>query len=381
MKSWFALFILLCTCCACGVRSSKPSGDEELGPPDTPVERRTTGAGEWDSTAKMIAGLKAPASAGFTPEQMAEWKNHARSTDSEWKHLKGRYLNKVDLWASEHVKDAAKDGTAFYPFGGPDAATLLAVYPSAREYILIGLEPAGKLPASIDGYTPEYWSGVRQSLRSAVALGFFKTEEMEEDFSGDGVGGITPVLLLYIARSGFTVEDVEAVRISPRGGLVAAPDAPPVGREARGVTVFFADAGGHHRKLTYLGLNLSNTVKKRPDAMRFLQGLHSVNTLLKSASYLMHKSYFSTIRGVILAQSDVVVEDDSGIPFRFFHQDQWDVQLFGTYLEPIKLFSVWQQDDLKDAYLAPEVQPLGFGFGYRFKPDTSNLLLARRKSR
>jgi hypothetical protein len=329
----------------------------------------------------MIAGIKAPSSAGFTPEQMEEWKNHARATDSEWKHLKGRYLNKVDAWADEHVKDAAKDGTAFYPFGGPDAATLLAVYPSASEYILIGLEPAGKLPASMEGYTPEYWSGVRQSLRSAVALGFFKTEEMEEDFSGEGVGGITPVLLLYIARSGFTVEDVVPVRISPRGGLVAVTDPPPAGRQARGVTVFFADADGHQRKLTYLGLDLSNALKKRPDAMRFLQGLHSTKTLLKSASYLMHKSYFSTIRGIILAQSDVVVEDDSGIPFRYFHQDQWDVQLFGTYLEPIKLFSVWQQDDLKEAYSAPEVQPLRFGFGYRFRPDTSNLLLARRKSR
>ena len=95
----------------------------------------------------------------------------------------------------------------------------------------------------------------------------------------------------------------------------------------------------------------------------------------------MHKPYFSTIRGVILKQSDVVVQDDSGIPYRFFHDNEWDVQLFGTYSEPIKLFSDWQQDDLKDAYAAPNIQPLGFGYGYRFKPDTSNLLLARRRAK
>jgi hypothetical protein len=327
----------------------------------------------------MIAGLKAPSNAGLTPEQRDEWKRHARATDSEWKLLQSRYLGKIDSWASQNVKDAAKDGVAFYPFGGPDAATLLAVYPSALEYIMIGLEPAGKLPDSIDGYTPEYWAGVRQSLRSAVALGFFKTEEMEEDFSGEGVGGITPVLLLYIARSGFTIEDVMPVQVTPRGGLVAAPDSPPVKREVRGVTIFFSDAKGRQSKLTYLGLNLSDTVKKRPDAMHFLEQLHSVKTLLKSASYLMHKSYFSTIRRFILTQSDVVVEDDSGIPFRFFHENEWDVQLFGKYSEPIKLFADWQQDDLKEAYMSPNIQPLGFGFGYRFKPDTSNVLLARRK--
>ena len=293
--------------------------------------------------------------------------------------MKARYLSKIDSWASHNLKDEANAGVAFYPFGGPDAATLLAVYPSALEYIMIGLEPAGKLPDSMDGYTPEYWSGVRQSLRSAVALGFFKTEEMEEDFSGEGVGGITPVLLLYVARSGFTVEDVVPVQVSPRGGLVPASTAPPVKREVRGVTIFFSDASGRQRKLTYLGLNLSDTVKKRPDAMRFLEQLRSVKTLLKSASYLMHKSYFSTIRRVILAQSDVVVEDDSGIPFRFFHEEEWDVELFGTYSEPIKLFSDWQQDDLKGAYSSRSIQALGFGFGYRFRPDTSNLMLARRK--
>lgn len=382
MKSRLVLSILLCACCACGVRSSGPSGpsgEAALGPPEKPIERRTAVSNEWDSTARMIAGLKSPSNASLTPEQKAEWTRHARATDSEWKLLKARYLAKIDAWASENVKDAAKDSVAFYPFGGPDAATLLAVYPSASEYIMIGLEPAGKLPESLDGYTPEYWSGVRQSLRSAVALGFFKTEEMEEDFSGEGVGGVTPVLLLYIARSGFTVEDVLPVQVTPRGGLVPAPDAPPVKREVRGVTIFFSDAGGSQRKLTYLGLNLSDTVKKRPAALRFLEQLHSVKTLLKSASYLMHKSYFSTIRRVILTQSDVVVEDDSGIPFRFFHENEWDVRLFGTYSEPIKLFSDWQQDDLKEAYVSPGIQPLGFGFGYRFRPDTSNLLLARRK--
>ncbi len=327
----------------------------------------------------MIAGLSAPSNANLTAEQKAEWKNHARAADSEWKLLKARYLSKIDAWASQNVTNAAKDGVAFYPFGGPDAATLLAVYPSASEYIMIGLEPAGKLPDSIEGYTPAYWSGVRQSLRSAVALGFFKTEEMEEDFSGDGVGGITPVLLLYIARSGFTVEDLIPVEVTSRGGLVKAPDAPPAKREVRGVTIFFSDANGRQSKLTYLGLNLSDTIKKRPAALRYLEQLHSVKTLLKSASYLMHKPYFSTIRNVILQQSDVVVEDDSGIPFRFFHDNEWDVQLFGTYSEPIKLFADWKQDDLKDAYSSPGVQPLGFGFGYRFVPATSNLLLARRK--
>ena len=340
---------------------------------------RAAKSGEWDATAKMIAGLEAPRRIRMTPEQRAEWTQHARAAGMDWKRLKARYLDKIDHWASQNLKGAARDSVAFYPFGGPDAATVLAVYPEAREYVLIGLEPAGKLPESIDGYTPEYWSGVRQSLRSAVALGFFKTEEMEDDFSGEGVGGITPVLLLYIARSGFTVEDVAEVRVSPQGVVAAAPGPPLMKREIRGVTVFFSDTAGHQRKLTYLGLNLSDSLKKRPAAMQFLERLGRVKTLLKSASYLMHKSYFSTIRGVILKQSDVVVEDDSGIPFRFFHENDWEVRLFGTYTKPIPLFADWQQDDMAAAFAATAAPPLEFGFGYRFLPNTSNLLIALRK--
>ena len=378
MKAWVVATFLLCVCCACGVRKPEPSGDASA-PPEKPVERQAAKLSEWDSTAKMIAGLEAPHNGALTPEEKAEWTRHARATEQEWKRLKARYLDKIDHWAGQNLGDAAQGGMAFYPFGGPDAATVLAVYPTADEYIMIGLEPAGKLPDSIDGYTPEYWSGVRQSLRSAVALGFFKTEEMEDDFSGEGVGGITPVLLLYMARSGLTVEDVAEVQVSPHGVLTPAPSTPPANREIRGVTIFFSDASGRQRKLTYLALNLSDSLKKRPAAMKFLERLGRVKTLLKSASYLMHKSYFSTIRSVILKQSDVVVEDDSGIPYRFFHENEWNVRLFGTYVKPIPLFEVWKQDDMAEAFSSSAVPPLEFGFGYRFLPNTSNLLLARRK--
>jgi len=378
MKAWVVPTFLLCTCCACSLHSSKSSSESEA-PPEKPVEMRAGNTNEWDATARMIAGLDGPRTASLTPEQRAEWIQHARATDAEWKRLKVRYLNKIDHWASENLKDAALDGTAFYPFGGPDAGTVLAVYPNAREYVMIGLEPAGKLPETQDGYTPEYWAGVRQSLRSAVALGFFKTEEMADDFSGEGVGGITPVLLLYIARSGFKVEDVQEVHVSPDGVIAAAPDTPPVNHEIRGVAIFFSDSSGRQQKLTYLALNLADTLKKRPTAMQLLQGLGRVKTLLKSASYLMHKPYFSAIRNVILTQSDVVVEDDSGIPYRFFHENDWDIQLFGSYAKPIPLFKDWQQDDLAEAFSAYSVPPLEFGFGYRYQPNTSNLLIARHK--
>ncbi|MDP8988630.1 MAG: hypothetical protein M3N41_00935, partial [Acidobacteriota bacterium] len=113
----------------------------------------------------------------------------------------------------------------------------------------------------------------------------------------------------------------------------------------------------------------------------YLESLPPGATLVKSASYLMHKKYFSTVRGIILAHSNLVIEDDSGIPYHyFFEPPMWDVHLFGAYDEPISLFKSGLQDDLKAAYDARTgVDPLDFGIGYKWQQNQSNLLLAIRK--
>ena len=52
-------------------------------------------------------------------------------------------------------------------------------------------------------------------------------------------------------------------------------------------------------------------------------------TLLKAASYLMHSDNFSQVRGYLLAHSKVILEDDSGIPYRFFSNNKWNVRFVG----------------------------------------------------
>jgi hypothetical protein len=103
-------------------------------------------------------------------------------------------------------------------------------------------------------------------------------------------------------------------------------------------------------------------------------------TLIKSASYLLHKPYFSTIRNLILSKTSWIVEDDSGIPYRYFDR-AWDVRLYGKYSDPIPLFKNWKQPDLKEAFSSrKDIQPLGFAIGYRH-PGESDLLVAVRRAK
>jgi len=45
-----------------------------------------------------------------------------------------------------------------------------------------------------------------------------------------------------------------------------------------------------------------------------------VTSYFKATSYMTHKAQFSMIRDQVLAKSDAILQDDSGIPYRFFQR-------------------------------------------------------------
>ncbi len=101
-------------------------------------------------------------------------------------------------------------------------------------------------------------------------------------------------------------------------------------------------------------------------------------TYVKSASYLMHKSHFSAVRNLIIDKSNYVLEDDSGIPLKFFDAKTWQPFLYGTYSGTIPMFSGFYQKDLKSAYDSLSHKSLDFGIGYKHKMGQSNLLLFKK---
>ena len=70
----------------------------------------------------------------------------------------------------------------------------------------------------------------------------------------------------------------------------------------------------------------------------------------KAASYLLHEPYFSRIRSFLLNYAISVLQDDSGIPFRFFRDGRWQLWLFGTYSGTLDIFAKYYQSDLQSAF-------------------------------
>ncbi len=143
----------------------------------------------------------------------------------------------------------------------------------------------------------------------------------------------------------------------------------------------FSGSDGKPQTLYYFRTDISDDGLKKSGFLKFAGNLGKGDSFIKSASYLPHADSFSKIREFLLSQSQALVQDDSGIPLRFFKPDEWRLRPFGHYLGPIGEFPGRYQKGLNDLFHKANAPRLDFGVGYRWRPNELNLLLAEKKAR
>jgi hypothetical protein len=137
---------------------------------------------------------------------------------------------------------------------------------------------------------------------------------------------------------------------------------------------------GSAQTLYYFTTDISDGgIKATPGFLKFCQRLGTGASFLKSPSYLLFESGFATIRTFILDHSNMIVQDDSGIPLAYFDPNKWNLRFFGVYLGPIDMFKQHYQPRLRELYQQSNPPPLDFGFGYRWNYKEANLSVATRK--
>ncbi len=332
-----------------------------------------------NDTARFLAGL-APsagsplAAAAATPG----WRQHAAELGRTWNAFDRRQLSRVRAWASSTLGGGGRGGPVFYMFGGPDFVHAQAFFPHASTYVLSGLEPVGRQPelTSLEAETlASSLTSLRKSFTNFGKFGYFVTREMGVQFRAGRITGTLPVLFVFLARTGKTIHKVEFVRLR-NGRAVAAPG----GRGATGVRITFSGRGGDPRILYYFRTDLANAGFASSGFREFNQNLGEGVSLVKSASYLMHLDNFSAVRDFLLRRSTVIVQDDTGIPLRYFDPAKWHLQPYGQYLGPIPAFKNRYQDDLAELFKSGNPRPVKFGIGYRWHPRRTNVLVAKRRA-
>jgi len=339
-----------------------------------PVRAQTASA---DDTAKFLAGMMPSAGSPLTPlTNEPAWQRHAKFFDSAFGQLEQRQISRIRVWADANL--AAPKPAMLYMFSGPDFLYANAFYSKASTYVLSALEPVGSVP----DLTKLPRSGVAaalhnvaRSLGSILSFSFFITKDMKTDLQAGQISGTLPVLYVFLARSGMTVKNVGPVALDDKGTAYFAGENPGP-NAVRGVRIIFAGSDGQDKTLYYFSTDLSNSGVKSSGFLKFCETLGPANSLIKSASYLLHSGNFTTVRNFLLNNSATIIQDDSGIPLSYYSAKKWRFFPFGRYVGPIDKFPGLYQQSY--AALFRSAQPIDFGIGYRWRTHETNVLLSVR---
>jgi len=330
-----------------------------------------------DDTAKFLAGMMPSAESplmALTNEPA--WQRHAKFFDSAFGQLEQRQISRIRAWADANL--AAPKPAMLYMFSGPDFLYANAFYSKASTYVLSALEPVGSVPdlAKLPrGGVASALHNVERSLGSILSFSFFITKDMKTDLQASQISGTLPILYVFLARSGMTIKSVGPVTLDDKGAAYFAGENPGP-HAVRGVRIIFAGSDGQDKTLYYFSTDLSNAGVKASGFLKFCETLGPANSLIKSASYLMHSGNFTAVRNFLLNNSATIIQDDSGIPLSYYNAKKWRFFPFGRYLGPIDKFPGLHQQSY--AALFRNAQPIDFGIGYRWRTHETNVLLSVR---
>lgn len=332
----------------------------------------------------FLAGTLNESSPLYALTQGATYRKYLKQTRADASYFEKHTATPIRQWSANWIPSDAPE-TVLYPFAGPDFINAYLIYPRAKTYVLIGLEHGGHIPQLSETVLTKGLPIFRNAMRTLTYVNFFVTDRMEVEIDNAPIPGVTPVILAMMAHLGLKPLSVNPIHIA-KGGIVATLVEGPLAPNDKwgaysSVEIRFLAPDKIERTVLYLSMDLSDAAfKQTPDHVLFFKNLGRVSSLIKAGSYLMHSPHFSTIREIVLSQADVLVQDDSGIPFRRLSPETWTLTPFGVYTAPIRLFKNKYQSELK-AFYAQGAQKLGFPWGYGNESKQSNLLLAVRKVR
>jgi len=348
-----------------------------------------------DDAARLLAGLPlSPRSAVHPLSTTTAARAHAVAIDAVWRKVTAPRVQAMRTFATRELVDIDGDAV-FYPFGGPDILNATALFPSASTYMLLGLEPVGPLPSADLFAEPRTLALAQKALSYSLRNNIFITVAMAGQLQGRV--GVAALLAFFLARNGYALEQARLVTLAPDGSVVD-----DVGRvvgndgkddddgRAHGVEFVVrrhdrAAAGlssgwssAPPQRVRYFSGNVNDEFFSRtPGLVPHLLAQGSWTTMLKAASYLMYYPAFDDIRALVLARSDVIVTDTSGLPFHRLAPPAWQVSLYGTYHAPIRAFTDRCQPDLEEALRRSSRGELPFSYGYSYR-DHNHLVVARR---
>ena len=337
----------------------------------------------------LSGGSVAVTSAGTRPDHDGARANRDRAvTRATFRRLAASQTRPLARWAAvERLDRRIRARTIFYPFGGPDAAFPLALFPWARDFILVGLEPvldgAGHDPLRLPD-ARLLVGAVPAALTDLSGKGFFVTRTMQTEDEQGRFPGVLPIVLASVAAAQGEVDAIEYVRAASTDTLEVV-DRATLMRSSRttmrpsGVRVrFHSRGGGEEKTILYLRHPLGDRSLGEHRILESLLGGRDYAVFCKAGQYFMHGAHgpgFDAVMRLALGGS-AILQDDTCVPLRAFDRAAWDLTFFGDY-KPARMYAHMLQPELAAIYadrraIRPVPQVAGYG-------GRTNLMLGVRR--
>ena len=290
-----------------------------------------------DDVAKFLAGVPLPPASPLSAMQKSpDYSGHVANLARLSQRYDKTYFAKMRAWsAAELASRIPMNLPVYYFFAGPDAVSALALYPDAPVYLLGGLESVGSIPAPntlAPQAVAEGLENLRKSAEVVLSYGHFITKDMKAELDRTVFRGVLPLIYMFIALTGGEILSARYVGVAGNGTLQEYGNSYSGSRGVLpGVRIDFRREGrAGIQTIYYVQANVADDALKSNAILAWAGRFGAGNVYLKAASYLLHESYFSRIRSFLLNQAASILQDDSGIPFRFFRDGGWRLWLFGT---------------------------------------------------
>jgi len=303
----------------------------------------------------------------------------------EWIDVAGPFLAKL--------RPAGLPTTVVYPFGGGDLVTALATYPDATELTTISLEIAGDI-RGITKADNKRLTGELTTLREHLGKLFLKAHSrtINLDIETRGaVPGEAAFTLAALAIHGFEPVTYRYFDFKDDGTLRWLTDediakAEKAGKTGRGGP--FANAEIRFKKPGEAGVRIFRHVaydlsdanlKRLPALMKHLDAKGKVSTMTKAASHLLwDDANFATLRDWLMAHTDWMISDTTGVPPRIAKKNGFEQDVYGQYEWPEPFGTVNNKDatDFHEKFKGSA--PITFRYGYPDNKSHGHIVVTRK---
>lgn len=355
---------------------AETAGEKIAAKEGQPGNKGTTGT-NWNELALLLAGRE-----GVSSTSPAILRHRALMKDF-WVQVYKDNLEPIGTWRTANLPASSRGRNVLYPLSGADFLNAYAFYPDAKEYVLIALEPPGTAP-QLDTMSEVQKEAGLSSVRTAIwtlaKQNYLMSRLMASGFGNPYIGGTLPAFLIMLGGLGHTVKNVEEVGIV--GGKIVSP---PGNSRTKGIRISYVDSKDKEDKtLIYLQMRLEqSTAEQTSSEGQYLRSLGPRNMLLKSAVYILHWDSMKLVHDVLMDQGGLIIQDDSGLPYKSFQNGKWKERVFGNYVRALPVGGIPdppQQPDLAERFKRnPEPLPFAYGYGVLRGKNQSNLMMFERK--